>query len=131
MSIGADIQRCLDAFDNKEDTDPADAIAEAVSTHGWSAVCDCLISILADDSEEEHWRGAMAAFWCAGVDKRPVPIDRLIALLHHRFDPNGFQEDNLVWSIASTLKKVSYLSDYRPLEDPAVARELAAIRSLR
>jgi hypothetical protein len=130
MTIIADLRRSIDAVNSDDGVDPNDAVEALISTHGWDAVCDGLMKILADDSQEEYWRGAMDAFWCAGIDKRPVPADRLIALLHHRFDPEGTREDNLVWSIASTLKKVGYLSDYRPLEDPSVAHELAAIRSL-
>ena len=130
MALIAEIKQSIDAVYSDDDIDQTDVVEELVSAHGWDAVCDGLMNILADDSQQQYWRGVMETFWCAGLDKRSVPADRLIALLHHRFDPTGAQEDNLVWSIASTLKKVGYLSDYRPLDDPAVAQELAALRSL-
>jgi hypothetical protein len=67
-------------------------------------------------------------FWGAVLDWREVPADELIAWLYHRFDPEGRAEDNDVWSIASKLKGVGYLSDYKPLRDPGVLRHLNAIR---
>ena len=68
------------------------------------------------------------AFWGAVLDKRDLAADELIALLYHRFDPDGLAEDNEVWSIASKLKGVGYLSKFEPLRDPAVAEELQRIR---
>ena len=64
----------------------------------------------------------------AALDGRQIQINKLIALLHHRFDPRGDAEDNLVWSITCKLKNVGYLSDYEPLNDPGVKEELKAIR---
>jgi hypothetical protein len=129
MDLIVHLRHCIDAVNASDDVDQVDAVEELVCQHGWDAVRDGLLSILSDDTQSGYWRGAMEAFWCAGLDKRPVPADRLIALLYHRFDPAGLDEDNLVWSIASTLKKVGYLSEYCPLRDPDVRRELEAISS--
>lgn len=52
-----------------------------------------------------------------------MPVDFIIALMYYRFDPTGEEEDNLVWSITAKLKKVHYLSDYAPLNDPNVLIE--------
>jgi hypothetical protein len=130
MELITRIRQCIDAASVEDDRDPVDAIEVLVSDCGWDAVRDSLLSILSDDGQQGYWRGAMEALWCAGLDKRPVPADKLIALLYHRFDPDGRNEDNLVWSITSMLKGVGYLSGYRPLEDPGVKRELEAISSL-
>jgi hypothetical protein len=67
-------------------------------------------------------------FWGAALDRRELPADELIAWLYHRFDPDGRAEDNEVWSIASKLRGVAYLSEYYPLQDPGVVRHLEAIR---
>jgi hypothetical protein len=83
---------------------------------------------LRDDGKGRCWRTVMHVFWGAVLDRRSLPADELIAWLYHRFDPRGDNEDNEVWSIASMLKGVSYLSAYRPLEDPAIQVHFRRIR---
>lgn len=98
---------------------------------GWDVVRACLLAILEDPARPvAHWQVVAAVFWGAVLDKRPLPDDRLIALLYVRLpsdDAGG--ENNLVWSITSRLRGVEYLSDYNPLADPRVHAELATIRT--
>jgi hypothetical protein len=106
----------------------AEAIEELIGQFGWEPVRECMMDVLRDDNQQPHWRTAANVFWGAVLDKRDLAADELIALLYHRFDPDGRAEDNEVWSIASKLKGVGYLSKYEPLRDPAVAEELQRIR---
>ena len=118
-----------DRLDQEEiEESKTEAIEALVELFGWASVRDCMMDVLRDNSQESHWRTAADVFWGAALDKRDIPADELIALLYYRFDPDGQAEDNLVWSIASELKAVSYMSSYEPLRDPEVAREFQKIR---
>ena len=114
-----------------ESTEPMkhEAIENLIDPFGWDSVWDIMFSILRDDAMAAHWRTAMYVTWGAVLDGRKLPADELIAWLYHRFDPDGQHEDNTVWSIASKLKGVSYLSEYKPLSDPAVQKHLRAIQN--
>ena len=105
-----------------------DEIESLIEDVGWPAVRECLLEVLRDDGQSRNWRTAADAFWGAVLDRRDLPTDELIALLHHRFDPTGLVEDDLVWSIVSKLKGIDYLSDYEPLRDPGVIEELRKVR---
>jgi hypothetical protein len=105
-----------------------ETIEALIGLSGWAPVRECMMDVLRDDNQDAHWRTATDFFWGAVLDKRNLAADELIALLYYRFDPDGDAEDNEVWSIASKLKGVGYLSKYKPLEDPAVAVELQRIR---
>ncbi len=121
-AILSDPQRGLEDFEDVE------AIAALIPRYGWEVVRDAMLDLLvADDRPEDDYYLAASVIWCE-MDKHPVPADRVIALLYHRFDPLGDQENNLVWSITSKLRGVGYLSDYEPLKDPKVQAELEAIR---
>jgi hypothetical protein len=106
----------------------AEAIESLIRLFGWEPVREFMMEVLRDDHQEPHWRIAADVFWGAVLDKRRLAADELIALLYLRFGPDGRAEDNEVWSIASKLKGVGYLSKYEPLLDPAVAEELQKIR---
>ena len=106
----------------------SEQIEAMIGVVGWDAVCDSMVDLLADDRPPDDYYVAAVLLWAGVLDKREMPADRVIALLYHRFDPRGDREDNLAWSIAATLKGVGYLSDYKPLEDPGVMRELEAVR---
>ena len=112
------------------DDDSAERIEGMIEDEGWEVVRACLLAILEDPGRPvAHWQVVAAVFWGAVLDQRPVPEDRLIALLYARLptDPDG-AENNLVWSITSKLRGLQYLSDYDPLADPRVKAELATIR---
>jgi len=130
-----DVRQRIDAIlaDDRPDDEASpqsktEAIEALVGPFGWELVRDCMMDVLRDDNQGPHWRTAANLFWGAVLDKRDLAVDELIALLYHRFDPEGREEDNEVWSIASKLKGVGYLSKYEPLRDPAVAEQLQKIR---
>jgi hypothetical protein len=115
---------------NDESSDPtkAEAIEALIGPYGWEIVRECMLDILRDDSQGSHWRTVAHVIWGAVLDRRELLADEVIALLYHRFDPEGRAEDNDVWSITSKLKGVSYLSKYEPLRDPGVLRHLQVLR---
>ena len=59
---------------------------------------------------------------------RPMPVNQVIGLLYRRLIedvPAQYElDENLVWSITRSLKGVDYLSDYEPLQDPAIIAEM-------
>jgi hypothetical protein len=114
--------------DEASELSKMEAIEALIGQFGWEPVRDCMMDVLRDDMQRHYWRHATHVFWGAVLDKRELPADELIALLYHRFDPEGRAEDNEVWSITCKLKGVGYLSEYKPLSDPAVMEHLRAIR---
>ena len=112
-----------------DEIDQQSSIEELCRADGWDRVCDALLAILEDATRSVHdWAVTAAVFWGAVLDGRPVPADRLIALLYVRLPKEDGAENNLAWSIASNLKGRSYLSDYDPLSDPDIQRELDRLR---
>jgi hypothetical protein len=133
MAALVDINAVLadDALDDdSSDDSKCERIERLIGVVGWAAVRDNILAILADAGRRRRDHEVAAeVLWGAVLDGREMPADRVIALLYNRFDPRGDTEDNLVWSIASKLKGLDYLSEYQPLQDPGVQAELAAIRA--
>jgi hypothetical protein len=114
----------MDAMD-----DVLDGIETAIEEHGWPVIRDGLMAVLEEPTRPlAHWELAACAFWGAVLDRRPMHADRVIALVYARLPDEDGAENNLAWSIASKLRGVDYLSDYNPLADPSVLRELRSIR---
>ena len=117
-------------FADPSEEDAQDRIDELIDAHGWPPVRDYVLSVLEDPHRTiEQWQLAAAVVWGGCCDERALPVDRVIALVYARLPSDQDSgENNLAWSIASTLKGKSYLSEYDPLADPAVVRELATVR---
>jgi hypothetical protein len=109
---------------------PLEEFSPLIDEVGWPEVRGELLAILEDESRpEEQWLAVAEVFWGAVLDHRPVPADRLIALLYVRLPPDPHSiENNLAWSIVVRLRGLSYLSEYDPLADPKVLAELATVR---
>jgi hypothetical protein len=127
MDLTRQLEQFLMDCETNEDV-PEDAINVLVNRFGWESVQEGLFQVLEDNHQAIHWRTVAVVFWGAVLDGRQIQANKLVALLYHRFDPNGNAEDNLVWSITSKLKGVGYLSDCDPLNDPGVIEELKAIQ---
>ena len=115
--------------DEEDEISKCELIDQLIPLIGWEAVRTEMLRILESERRLADWKVAAGVIWGAVLDGRPLPVDRMIALLYHRFDPTGDHEDNLAWSIASKLKGVGYLSEYKPLDDPLVRRELESLRN--
>lgn len=133
MAALRDIEAILadDALDDESSDDSkCGRIEQLIGDVGWPTVRDSILALLADAARRQRDHEVAAeVLWSAVLDGREMPADRVIALLYNRFDPCGNAEDNLVWSITSKLRGVDYLSEYKPLQDPGVQAELAAIRA--
>lgn len=108
----------------------AERIEALIAAEGWEPVLACLCDLLHRGEGVEDWLAIADVFWGAVLDRRPMPADRVIALLYGRFKRAAIltdHSDNLLWSITCKLKGVGYLSEYEPLRDPAVRSELAAL----
>ena len=116
--------------DDSEET-PLEDFEPLIDEVGWPAVCGQLLAILEDAHQsDDQWLAVAAVFWGAVLDHRPVPDNRLIALLYARLslDPHS-TENNLAWSMVVRLRGISYLSEYDPLTDPKVLAELATVQT--
>lgn len=126
-----DIVQALDAiFADPTDEDAQEKADALITPQEWPLACDYILAVLDDPHRSRaQWELAAALVWGACCDERPLPIDRTIALVYARLptDPDS-SENNLAWSIASKLKRVSYLSEYDPLGDPNIVLELARVR---
>jgi hypothetical protein len=111
-----------------------EAIYQLVDQYGWAQVYDLLVSILRDESQSQHWGIAQIVLFYASSDHKhgrrqcPMPADSTIALLYHRF-PDGIDDGDRIWAIVCDLKGVDHWSQYDPLKDSEVCRELETLRS--
>lgn len=128
-TIADAVREALVVFRNEEsDRDLEDILAAVVAGHGWPQVGEALLNILEAD-EPELWPDAVGALWATVLDRCDMDSNRVIALVYHRLGDSATDHDsNLAWSVASRLKGVGYLSDYDPLADPEVLRELERLR---
>lgn len=117
--------------DEDSDLSKAEAIELLIEEVGWEEICRPLFNVLEDDTQSSNWRSIAEVIWGAVLDGQSLPENKVIALLFYRFDPKTSSEEdsNLMWSITTKLKKVDYLSDYEPLQDPAVIDELEQLQS--
>jgi hypothetical protein len=124
--------RAILAHPPSEDSehDTTEAIEALIDTYGWPEVLEEMLSLLQRGTSDDA-REAAAVIWGAVLDGRPIPVDKVIALLVLRYRPEDCTEhdDNLAWSIICKLKGVGYLSDYDARRDPAVVRELDRLQS--
>ena len=127
-SILADDSRDSDECEESK----CEAIEDLIPSYGWEAVLKVLLNVLLDDERRTRdYEVAAEVFWGAALDNRDLsPENKVIALLYYRLpkDKNNY-ENNLVWSIASRLKHVDYLSDYEPLKDGGVIEEMNQLLS--
>ncbi|MEI7986169.1 MAG: hypothetical protein WCI55_11125 [Armatimonadota bacterium] len=110
-----------------EDFDMVGAVKAQAQSDGWSQIiADCLL-VLSDKSKMEYWHSAVKIiFWgTSQTPTFPIPKMAIVARLYWcliNIDSNVANEldDNLIWTIASNLKGVGYLSDWDPQKDPEV-----------
>lgn len=120
-----------DAFDLERE------IAAFASQEGWDATLAELISFLARPARKKFWYSAAAVLYWAVSDGRPLPMSSVdcIARLYRCLEilPNlgvdaPGEGENLVWSIATKLKGVSYDTSWQPLADSEIKERIAALR---
>ena len=132
MNVENEINRILadDSLDDEtRDHGKCDLIEELILKYDWKSVEEVMIAVLEDmDRQYDDYVTIAEVIWGAALDERDMPINRVIALLYHRLEPDqDSDENNLAWSIVCKLKGVDYLSEYDPLEDPEIKREMEKI----
>jgi hypothetical protein len=111
------------------EVDGDEHVQPLISQFGWAAVCEGVFAAL-ESTDSMIWPEAAAVIWGAASDKREMDVNRAIALVYFRLDPDKpGEEDNLAWSIASKLKGVGYLSSYDPRLDPPIRAWLEQLRT--
>ena len=118
-----------DALNADDGPSKCEVLEEMLPELGWSVVLEHLLAILRQpDRRPSDWDTAAEVLWGAALDGRPMPVDVVVAHLCHRWWGPAQPENNLAWSIISKLKQVDYLSEYDPLADAGVLRELARLQ---
>ena len=112
--------------DEHSKAEQLEALAEEIT---WPLLLADMLRILRDGSRSlRDCRVATEVLWGAVLDKRAIDGTDVIAHLLLRYEIAGPSEDNLAWSIVARLRGVSYLSEYRPSEDPDIQARLAELR---
>lgn len=123
--------------DQDESFDIEVEVTKFAETVGWSNVLKEAFGILSRESQKPFWQYAAGIIYWAVSDQIPLPfpIEETAARLYRcleqypGFGNTGLADgENLVWSIVSKLKGVSYESSWDPLEDPAIKEKLIALR---
>ena len=111
------------------------SLAEQV---GWNNLFKELLFVLSRPSRKPFWHQAASVIYWAISDKKPLPFPyeecaaRLYRCLelHPGLGQSALADgENLVWSIVSKLKGVSYESSWNPLAEPEIERRLALLRA--
>lgn len=107
-----------------EDFDLDNETQHIVQQVGWERVLEESYHILSTDKYKHLWYEATSIFWFAVLDKAhiSIPTNQIIARLYwclDKYDDLGNTEYgyNLVWSIATKLKGISYNSDWEVSKD--------------
>ena len=104
--------------------DKCEEIESLIEVYGWEVMQSALVEMLKEINLNIYDFDVVAqVFWGAVLDKRIIDTNKVIALLYLRL-PDGNDLENLIWSITERLKGVGYLSDYEPLEDPDIIKEM-------
>ncbi|ERN41504.1 hypothetical protein KR51_00020830 [Rubidibacter lacunae KORDI 51-2] len=134
---------CSELYSAPEDESSFDTFEENVQDliekYGTQGVLSDAISILMNQSKTKCWYlSASIISWLVeeGINL-PYDSSYLVAALYvclKRFPnlgANGIDDgNNLVWTIAHSLKGVDYDSDWEPLEDNEVIKHMQSIQKL-
>jgi hypothetical protein len=113
-----------------EEFDLMEAVTELSAQTGWAGILVDALGVLQDVSLAQYWYDAASIiYWgISRTDELPVPKMAVIARLYWcliKYPSFGDDGENLVWSIASQIKGVGYLSEWDPMTDPEVRKYLA------
>lgn len=123
------VRRVLCTVTENDQLDLDAELKPVLKKFGWAAVREALFEILKAPDEKLRYE-AMSVLWGAVLDARELNANVTIAHIYLRNDLACSEvEENLAWSITSKLKGKGYLSDYDPLADHDVIREIDIIRS--
>ena len=125
-SMSSLAQKIIDAYkeDPESDEDTLEKLLEE-DRCDWDSILHALQYILLKASDANLFEYAERMIWDAICDGKSLGIDKdsVIALLYSRLgDINAPYDDNVLWSIVSSVKDLDYANDeYNPLKDENVA----------
>lgn len=120
-----------------ESFDLEDEIYKLAEVVGWQSVLTVSFNILERELQKTFWQRSAAVIYWAVSDQITLPfsLEESAARLYRCLEQypglgsTGLEDgENLVWSIVSKLKGVSYESTWDPLEDPKIKQILASVR---
>ena len=119
--------------DEHSDSDPID---DLITVHGWEPIRDTVLAILHDRNYVELWEIAINAIYPSVSDRKPLDDNNdFIALMYACWKEfPGEQPDdymNTIWTLVITLKRLSYNTEYEPLDDPAITSTIEKILEQR
>ena len=118
---------------NKVDLDDAEinAVMNRMLALGeWEEVRNGLLNILYDN-DQTLWNETILYIYYFQNKGYKYEEAKTIAILYNCLTLSEELDDNLIWTITKDIKSVSYLSDYEPFHDPAVADEMKKIEQIR
>ena len=92
------------------------------------------IAILEEPAPSPYAPSAViVVYWASSrVENWPCPKMKVVALLYdYLIATDAGADENLVWSIATTLKGVSYESDWDPMKDSEVTQYMQSMKGER
>ena len=100
-----------------------------VKQEEWQKVQEVLFRMLIEDRSKTDYESLATVFWYVIEDKElldQIDKDKAVALINFRLNPFGQPyEDNLAWSITSTLYKLDYAdSEYNAFRDEKILKIL-------
>lgn len=125
--------------DEQDETyDLQEEIKQLAQIVGWQNLLKEVFGILSHVERKTFWNRSAAVIYWAVSDGIPLPVtlDQCAARLYYclelfpGFGGVGIEDgENLVWSIVSRLKGVSYNSSWNPLAEPKINELLELLRS--
>ncbi len=105
-------------------------IASIVQLGTWEDVRNGLLSVLYDN-DQNLWPEALEMVYF--LLNREFPFDEVetISLLYNCLSLSDTLDANLVWTITRTLKSLPYLSEYDPVTDPMIVKQMEHITNIR
>jgi hypothetical protein len=105
---------------DNDESDSSQLLLNLLEEQDWEKSYPILFELLLDLNQQILWPQIIVTLWYAIGNKKNLPIDYTIAVMHHCLTKNDSIDGNLVWSITRNLKKVAYDSDYDPYQDDGV-----------
>jgi hypothetical protein len=96
----------------------------------WEEVRNGLLNILYDN-DQTLWDQTIIYIYYLQGRGYTYEDAKTIAILHNCLTLSEEVNGNLIWTITTGIKSISYLSDYEPFHDAAVVEEMNKIEKIR
>jgi hypothetical protein len=120
--------------DQDEEFDLLEEVRRIAGHDGWEPLLSEALAILGNREQANYWYPAICViYWSLSSQPAlPCSLEECIARLYVCLEQWPIHDerdaDNLVWSTVTSLKGVSYLSEWDPYKDPSVCQHMARYR---